>query len=180
MLQGKILLDADFTKAAFTTGLQQRKYPLVHVASHFQFALGDEASSFLLLGNGDRLSLEEINNETALFDGVELLTLSACETATSEAGEVGADGKEVEGFGELAQRQGATSVIASLWSVNDESTKNLMQKFYKFREAQPGILKVEALRQAQLALLQGDGSASSARFAHPHYWAPFILIGNWK
>jgi CHAT domain-containing protein len=127
-------------------------------------------------------------------------------------GNAAGDGKEVEGFGVLAQRQGAKAVVATLWPVADESTKALMQEFYRRRETQPGVPKIEALRQAQLALLRGqkpagdvvaqekrglsepmaersDGSVLAlprfplnprAPYAHPFYWAPFILIGNWK
>jgi len=81
------------------------------------------------------------------------LRLSACNTAT---GGSGANGKEVEGFGGLAQRQGAKAVVASLWAVADRSTKSLMQEFYKLREAKDGLPKSEALREAQLELLNGN------------------------
>src|SRR5205085_8206955 len=142
---------------------------------------------------GQRLSLAQLKTATNLFGGVELLTLSACETAV---GGTGADGKEVEGFAVLAQRQGAKAVIASLWPVADRSTRQLMQHFYQLHNAQPGTPKVESLRQAQLALLRGtaaDTEASTQRglggqlvtartsgapSAHPYFWAPFILIGN--
>ena len=204
VLPGQVKLDEAFTEDAMKASLRQR-YSVVHVASHFNFRPGNEADSFLLLGDGSHLSLEEIKNLPNVFAGVDLLTLSACDTAT---GGVGADGKEVEGFGVLAQRQGAKSVMASLWPVADESTKLLMPEFYRLRETEDGILKAEALRQAQLLLLTGKvkGSGSVERrgsrlanqdsaamaagakpftfdptkpFAHPHYWAPFILIGNW-
>jgi len=79
------------------------------------------------------LSLAQIKTLPNIFSGVDLLTLSACNTAT---GGTGANGKEVEGFGVLAQRQGAKSVIASLWPVADSSTKVLMQEFYRLREVQ--------------------------------------------
>jgi CHAT domain-containing protein len=94
-------------------------------------------------------------------------------------------------------------VLASLWKVSDASTATLMTVLYRLREEQ-GVTKAEALRQAQLALLHGKHSAelSSTRgiapaaagvraraprfvaepgrpFAHPFYWAPFILMGNW-
>jgi CHAT domain-containing protein len=89
-----------------------------------------------------------------VFGGVDLLTLSACNTA---AGGAERDGKEVEGFGVLAQRQGAKAVVATLWPVEDASTKELMQTFYRLRDTQPGISKAEALRQAQLRLLTVTG-----------------------
>ena len=127
----------------------------------------------------------------------------------SPTGGSGANGKEVEGFGVLAQRQGAKAVVASLWPVGDRSTKELMQDFYRLREAKAGTSKAEALRQAQLTLLRGgkpnmaegpqnnrqivrdeEKSPAPAKplfkldpnrpYAHPYYWAPFILIGNWK
>ncbi len=202
VLPGTIKLDEQFTQEAMLTGLRQRP-PVVHVASHFQFKPGNETDSALLLGDGQFLSLAQIKALPNVFSGVELLTLSACNTATSGSG---ATGKEVEGFGVLAQRQGAKAVIASLWPVADRSTKNLMQEFYKLREAKANITKAEALQQAQIKLLRGalqvTGEALAARaithatdtttnlpkfkvdpkapYAHPCYWAPFILIGNWK
>jgi CHAT domain-containing protein len=159
-----------------------------------------------LLGDGHKLSIAELRHYK--FAGIELLTLSACNTAFSAGG----NGKEIESFAMLAQEQGAQSVLASLWSVADESTKELMQAFYRTREANKGTSKAEALRQAQLALLHGnhrdtlsdmtrgvvqisrDSPSTDAQsntapqfvkdpgapFAHPYYWAPFILIGNWR
>ncbi len=205
VLPGIIKLDEAFTQEAMLTGLRQRP-PVVHIASHFQFSPGNETNSALLLGDGSFLTLAQIKSLPNVFGGVELLTLSACNTAT---GGSGANGKEVEGFGVLAQRQGAKAVIASLWPVADRSTKNLMQEFYKLREAKDGLTKAEALREAQLKLLRGEitidttilvlnrqivhdedkpGTLKQPRFnpdpkkpyAHPYYWAPFILIGNWK
>jgi CHAT domain-containing protein len=205
VLPGTIKLDEAFTQEAMLAGLRQRP-PVVHVASHFQFAPGNETASALLLGDGTFLSLAQIKSLPNVFGGVELLTLSACNTAT---GGSGANGKEVEGFGVLAQRQGAKAVVASLWPVADRSTKELMQDFYRLREAQGGLTKGEALRQAQLLLLRGGRSKGAGGdmsnrqiiheaeksatvgkplfksdpnkpYAHPYFWAPFILIGNWK
>ena len=202
VLPGLIKLDEAFTQEAMLSELCKRN-PVVHIASHFRFQPGNETNSALLLGDGQFLSLANIKSLPNVFAGVELLTLSACNTAT---GGSGANGKEVEGFGVLAQRQGAKAVIASLWPVADRSTKNLMQEFYKLREAKADVPKVEALRQAQIKLLRGElqvtGEVLAARsiiheedktanlpkfkidpkapYAHPYYWAPFILIGNWK
>ena len=118
-----------------------------------------------------------------------------------------ASGKEVEGFGALAQRLGARSVLASLWPVADASTPTLMREFYRLRRASRTMSKAAGLRQAQLELLRGKVAASTppskanraqrakiagaantdlplfmadpkAPYAHPFYWAPFVLIGN--
>jgi CHAT domain-containing protein len=198
ILPGTIALDDGFTEAAMKGALRKRP-ALVHIASHFQFQPGDETTSFLLLGDGKHLSLDQIKNIS--FGGVKLLTLSACDTAS---GGTSADGTEVEGFAVLAQRQGAQAVLASLWPVADSSTQQLMHAFYREREKLAGTPKSHALRQAQLSLL-GEKAPAAARpnpapieergarglqpkfeadpeapFAHPYFWAPFVLIGNWK
>jgi CHAT domain-containing protein len=108
--------------------------------------------------------------------------LSACETG------VGGNGEEIDGFGELAQQRGAKSVIASLWPVADESTKELMVAFYRNLKDGKVTSKIEALRQAQLELadledlLAKDKKRSKQRtkYSHPYYWGPFIMIGNWR
>jgi CHAT domain-containing protein len=167
ILHGEIKLDGQFTETSMRETLLKR-FPVVHIASHFRFMPGDQSKSFLLLGDGGHLSMAELKTLPNLFSGVQLLTLSACNTGVG-------DGAEVEGFGTLAQRQGAKSVIASLWPVADESTSRLMQEFYRIRESSPGMTKLEALREAQLELLHGAGTP----YAHPYYWAPFFLMGNW-
>ena len=110
--------------------------------------------------------------------------------------------KRWKGFAVLAQCQGAKAVIATLWAVADESTALLMKEFYRLRMSDPSITKAEALRQAHMALLTGKirGDASIDRgprttregeaprfvkdaqrpYAHPYFWAPFLLMGNWK
>jgi CHAT domain-containing protein len=225
LLEGEVLSDAKFTKSAMLTALKQKR-PLVHISSHFSFRPGDEGRSFLLLGDGSAMTLEEMKQEVNLFAGVELLTLSACNTAAQQ---VDANGREIDGFAELAQRLGAGSVMATLWPVADNSTPWLMREFYQSRQAGTGLSKAAAFRRAQLALLYGTAQTkplppaqkgtnssvqivvggvgagvtdrSSARvgvvyvaendapmfnrdenkpFAHPYYWAPFILMGNFK
>ena len=196
VLKGRVLLDEAFTAEAFRASLRARR-PLVHIATHFQFSPGNETDSFLVLGDGNRLTLADLRSSPNLFSGVELLTLSACNTAV---GDNGASGAEVEGAAVLAQRNGAKAVVASLWPVADDSTRVFMEAFYRARR-RPGATKASALREAQLALLQGIGKSANggterglkipapggtfsapadAPYAHPFYWAPFILIGNWK
>jgi len=201
VLAGEIKLDDRFTEQSMRDTLHKR-YPVIHIASHFRFQPGDDAKSFLLLGDGGHLTLAELKTWANLFGGVQLLTLSACNTGVG-------DGAEVEGFGALAQIQGAKAVVASLWPVADASTSRLMQEFYRIRESPAGVTKLEALREAQLALLRGavqiepaqersrgvvvnQASSGAARpeapsfpisarapYAHPYYWAPFFLMGNW-
>jgi CHAT domain-containing protein len=200
VLPGTIKLDEAFTGPEMLAALR-RGYPVVHIASHFRLHPGDETASFLLLGDASRLSLAQVNTWPTVFGGVELLTLSACHTATGGAA---ADGREVEGFAVMAQRQGAKAVVATLWPVEDISTHEVMQTFYRLRDAQPGLSKAEALQQAQRQLLAGlepfvtaTGARDSApehtrtppaplpaltrtAYTHPYYWAPFVLMGNWK
>ena len=150
VLPGRIRLDEAFTDAALRAALRQH-YPVVHIASHFQLNPGDDTASFLLLGDGSHLPLAQLKTWPQPFQGVELLTLSACNTAVSSSG---TEGQEVEGLAVLAQRQGAKAVVATLWPVVDASTQVLMQTFYRLRESQPGLPKVEALRQARFSYWQ--------------------------
>lgn len=162
---GRILLDESFTKANMRDALRQR-YPLIHLSTHGSFVPGDPDASFLLLGDGSRLTLKEFIDTAGDFRGVELLVLTVCNTAL--VGE--ADGREVEGFPEVAQRLGARSVLAGLWSPNDESRKELMGAF--FRNLRTGVPKDEALRRAQVEMLR------RRVFSHPYYWASFVLFGD--
>jgi CHAT domain-containing protein len=181
-LPGRILLDTSFTEAAFRAGLHQR-YPVVHIASHFVFNPTSDSASFLLLGD-KKLSLAELRenkNDDYTFQGVQLLTLSACETAAGSTG----DGREIDGLGFLAENNGAHSVLATLWSVYDDSTGELMRSFYKELADNPNMTKAEALQRAQLALLNGvvkpaprGNGPTLDSFANPYFWASFILIGN--
>lgn len=149
ILEGEVVSDRRFTRDAFYESLKRRR-PLVHVASHFSFRPGDGSRSYLLMGDSTVLTLDDMKGQGRLFEGVELLTLSACNTAATLAD---AGGREIDGFAELAQRLGAGSVMATLWQVSDSSTPWLMKKFYADREA--GRTKAEALRNAQLELLNG-------------------------
>ena len=224
IITGTVLSDAQFNKASFLTTVKQKR-PLVHISSHFSFRPGDDTRSFLLLGDGTALTLNELKRQERLFDGVELLTLSACNTAATQPD---ASGREIDGFAELAQRLGAGAVMATLWQVSDASTPRLMRDFYALRQnEQTNLNKAESLRKAQLSLLNGaakteplsdapkgkstvelkvvKNAAEQTRdntradliyvsekdappfkkdvkkpFAHPYYWSPFVLVGNWK
>jgi CHAT domain-containing protein/Tfp pilus assembly protein PilF len=205
VIMGKRLLDDEFTLKAFRDNLG--RYQVVHIASHFNFHPGKDTDSYLLLGGGEKrkLTLQEIRNGNTLFNGVEQLTLSACDTATGSGGQ----GAEIESFGVVAKEQGAQTVMATLWPVADASTRDLMVEYYRQLQLSEKLTKAEALHRAQMKLLRGesqqivtgaevfprtakivgDGTGSrmpeykrdpNAPYAHLYYWAPFILIGNWR
>ena len=197
VLPGKISVDSAFSRKAVLGALEEG-FPVLHIASHFVFNPGTELESFLLMGDKSRLSLKEMKDDDYDFRKVDLIALSACETAVGG----GADnfGREIEGFAALVQKQGARSVIATLWQVADESTAELMALFYANRSV-GHFSKAEALRQAQLTLLRGEvgsdeatsvtqraavtsilkthANVKSGRYSHPFFWAPFVLTGNW-
>ena len=177
VLPGEAHFDFDFTANQLRDALD-KSYPVLHIASHFVFKPGNESNSFLLLGDGKQLTLRDLKDDDFRFRDVDLITLSACETAVGGGND--ANGLEIEGFGALAQKQGAKSVIATLWSVADKSTGILMQNLYRIREQTKGITKVESLREAQLGFINGlVKSPPEYSYTHPFFWAPFILMGNW-
>jgi CHAT domain-containing protein len=191
-VDGSIRLDAEFTKSSFQQDLAGRVNPIVHIATHFDAQPGVAANSNLLLGDGTKLSLEEIKDSTRLFDAVDLLTLSACSTGFQIDT---ADGVEVDSLGSIAHNLGAKGVVASLWNVSDEATAVLMQSLYRNWKEHPELGKGEALRHAQRQMIAGElhpdaeqmaarglGGADAGKpprnWQHPYYWAPFIQIGN--
>lgn len=171
-LEGRSYLDEAFTPDRLKELAEQ--VSVVHVASHFQFRPGTHEASALLVGDGSLLSLKALRDEGVRFDGVRMLSLSACQTALG--GGRDAEGVEVEGLGALALDLGAQSVAATLWKVADASTADLMQDFYARWTG--GLPRAEALRAAQLRLLHREGTARD--WSHPFYWGPFILLGAWR
>ncbi len=179
-----VLLGHKFTREALLKSIPDHN--IIHLATNGAFVIDKPQDSFILLGNGDRITLGDV--ETWNLKNVDLVVLSACETGLgSQLG----NGEEILGFGYTMQEAGARAVIASLWSIDDGGTQVLMDAFYT-KLANGNITKAEALRQAQIALIASDDTASSQekgglavvrrqvknRFSHPFYWAPFILIGN--
>lgn len=165
ILNGRIELDGAFQKQKFFGDVRSGAFTVAHIASHYSFDPVRSDESFLLTGDGN-LTFAEMSEKRNLFGALDLLTLSACDTGLA------GNGKEAEGFAYLAQSLGAKSVIASLWKVSDAGTSEFMIRFYRLRADHPEMAKGEAFRQAQLSLLTGK--------AHPHYWASFVLIGNWR
>lgn len=188
----------EFLNQAFTFFTLRDNLPehqLLHIATHSKFVPGRANQSFLLLGTGEQLAIPEIENWLNLRN-IDLVVLSACETAL---GGPGLDGREISGVGYYFLKSGAKTVVASLWNVDDYSTRLLMEQFYKNLAKgtpQSPISKAEAMRDAQLMLLRGEdtplpttetsdrdrenssSTAQNSSLRHPFYWAPFILMGR--
>jgi len=161
-LRGGIsLLNADFTTGSLQSQRRQERFSVVHLATHGRFNPGQPSNSFIEFRN-ERLTFDKVRQLRLNKPQVELLVLSACETALGD--------RDAElGFAGFAHLAGVKSVLASLWLVSDEGTLELMTEFYQ--QLQKAPIKAEALRQAQLAMLKGE-------FSHPHYWSGFTMIGN--
>jgi CHAT domain-containing protein len=170
----KTLLNENFTRERLEEELGQTVYPILHIATHGQFSAIRE-DTFLVTGNNDKLTLNEleatISQVSRQPNSSELLALTACQTAVG-------DDRAALGLAGIAVRAGVSSALASLWSVNDASTAQLVTEFYA-NLRRPGVSKAEALRAAQRKLIEAKDTEVNDQYDHPAYWAPFILIGNW-
>lgn len=165
---GKVLADTRFRVEALGDQFRNHQYSIVHIASHARFER-EARQSFLLTYDG-RLTLDDLERfvRPGQFRGrpVELITLSACQTAAG-------DDRAALGLAGVAVKSGARSALATLWFVNDQSSSELVAEFYRQVRENPGRSKAEALRAAQGSLLD------DRRYRHPCYWAPYLIIGNW-
>jgi CHAT domain-containing protein len=167
LYEGTVLKNSHFTQSNIAEELGDTPYSIVHVASHGKFQ-SDVSNTYLLTYDGklNMNTLEGYMASTKYRDNpVELLTLSACQTAVG-------DDKAALGLGGVAVKAGARSALATLWYINDQASSQLIKDFYaNMKDAD--VSKAGALRQAQLSMIKDP------RFSHPSYWAPFLLIGNW-
>jgi CHAT domain-containing protein len=167
-VQSQVLLNQQFTTQAFQTEIASQSFLIAHLATHGQFS--SKAEETFILAWDKPMNVNELNvllrtRDQQRSQPLELLVLSACETAAG-------DQRAALGLAGVAIRAGARSTVASLWSVNDESTALLMNQFYQIliNQSQP---RVEALRRAQLMLLK------TSEYQLPLFWAPYVLVGNW-
>ena len=165
---GEVLLNEKFTKTTLQNKIDAVGFPVIHLATHGQFS--SKAENTFILTWDDRINVNELDNLLRTTDlrrssPIELLVLSACQTALG-------DNRAALGIAGVAVRAGARSTLATLWSVNDEATAELMIRFYQ-ELANSTVTKAEALRRAQLSILQNP------KYQQPYYWAAYILVGNW-
>jgi CHAT domain-containing protein len=170
------LLNQEFTTKTIQKQLKLN-FPVVHLATHGLFSSNPQ-KNFIITGDGKSISIDELS--TLLKEPgttIELLVLSACETATG-------DERAVLGLAGIAVRSGARSTLATLWPVGDASTTKFMGQFYEGLKKPEGK-QADAFRNAQLSLL--ESLKLNPPFPelknlppHPYYWAPYVLVGNWQ
>jgi CHAT domain-containing protein len=161
------LVNETFLLSNVQAELQENPFTIVHIASHGQFR--ENADDTFLLTFDEKLTLDQLDAMIGLLrfrdEPLELLTLSACQTAAG-------DDRAALGLAGIAVKAGARSALATLWFINDQASAALVGAFYQYLQ-DPSLSRATALQQAQLTLIQDQ------RYGHPAYWAPFLLINNW-
>lgn len=187
--QSKSFLNQEFTLSNLKSQRTEEPFKIIHLATHADFQPGVPSNSYIQLWD-EKLTLDQMGQLNWNNPPVELLVLSACETAVGDA--------QVElGFAGLAVQARVKSAIASLWKVSDAGTLGLMTQLYEDLKTAP--IKAEALRQAQIAMLKGEvrlegGNLHTPRgtiplppelelignedFSAPYYWAGFTMVGS--
>ncbi|NEQ23845.1 MAG: CHAT domain-containing protein [Microcoleus sp. SIO2G3] len=162
------LLNQEFTRDRLQEELRRTTFPIVHMATHGQFGTEPD-STFLVTGDRQKLTITDLDSilrQIPIDRTVELLSLTACQTAAG-------DDRSALGLAGVAVQAGVRSALASLWFIDDVATAQIATQFYA-NLRNPALSKAEALQAAQIALIQSGGQN-----ARPAYWAAFVLIGNW-
>jgi len=165
-ISSQVIMNENLTNQNLEKALSTTSFNTIHLATHGQFSSNAD-QTFILTWN-KKLNVKEFDallkiSEKNDTTPVELLVLSACQTASG-------DKRATLGLAGVAIRSGARSTIGSLWPVNDETTAIFMTTFYEALN-RPGISKAEALSIAQRDVL--------TKYSSPYYWAPFVIVGNW-
>ncbi|MEK7991031.1 MAG: CHAT domain-containing protein [Thiotrichaceae bacterium] len=168
---GAPLINKDFIVSKLQKEIKQIDYSVLHIASHGQFRAN--LSDTFILTYDDKLSMNKLEKLIQFMrlqgNEVNLLTLSACETA------VGND-RAALGLAGVAIKAGVKSAFASLWQVDDVATPAVVIEFYKQLKNQD-VSMAKALQNAQKQILN---RSDYKLYQHPYYWSAFLLIGNWQ
>jgi CHAT domain-containing protein len=199
-IRGRILLDRTFTVPTFAEAMKQNP-DVIHLATHFVHKVGDNSDStdgyLFLTDESDptkvsKLSIADFQDTLNIdLSGAELITLSAC--STGEPNEISSF-QDVDSLATVLRRRGARSVLAPLWKTDDTASRLFMASFYAYWSSHPQLGKIEALRQTQLKMLNGEigrklekvqGILASpdphrGYYAHPFYWATYELNGDFR
>lgn len=164
---GPSVLDDQFQLGKVEGALKEEPFSILHIASHG--TVGRDVQSSYILAYDEKITMDRLSQLVGLYrfrdTPLELLTLSACETAAG-------DDRAALGLAGVAIKAGARSALATLWFIDDAATSDLIAEFYRQLQ-QPDRSKAVALQQAQLSILKDPTRA------HPTFWAPFLLINNW-
>jgi CHAT domain-containing protein/Tfp pilus assembly protein PilF len=167
LYQADKLINEEFRTGSLEQELRESRYGMLHIATHGKFST-DANDSFLLTFDG-KLTMSMLDQLIGLFrfrqDPLELLTLSACQTAVG-------DDRAALGLAGVAIKAGARSALATLWFINDEASAALVSEFYR-QLRDPSVSKAMAIQRAQIKLL------NDRIYDHPAYWSPFLLLNNW-
>ncbi len=163
------LLDEQFSQNEFAKQIKARPISIVHLATHGQFS--SQADNTYIAAWQNKIKVNELydllQTRTQINrNPIELMFLSACQTAAG-------DKRAALGLAGVAVRAGARSTIATLWTVKDDSSAILVDKFYKHLSDPKISNKANALQLAQQDLLKDNN------YNKPLYWAAYVLIGNW-
>ena len=164
---GTQLLNKNFQIDTMQKEMREEDFSIVHIASHGLVESNVEDS--FLLAYDEKITMDRLADLVGLFKfrktPLELLTLSACETAAG-------DDKAALGLAGVAVKAGARSALATLWFIDDKVASDLVGEFYRqLRDS--SLSKAQALQQAQMKVLE------TPEYQHPNYWSPFLLINNW-
>jgi len=165
LLSSEQLLNQEFIRSQVQQKLKQNPYEIFHVATHGNFS-SDPKETYILLYD-QKLLVREFNQLFRANNPLELLVLSACETATG-------DRRAALGLAGMALRGGAKSTLSTLCQVDDASTSTVMSTFYQELANHPQLPKAEALRNAQLKLWK-----TNPEWQLPFFWSSYVLVGNW-
>jgi CHAT domain-containing protein len=163
LLDGHCYLEEEATIARLIE--QVPGSPIIHLATHGESRLDAPNFSHVRLADGQLNAIDAFSLD---LSQCELVTLSGCETGLA----LSSGGDEQLGLGRAFLAAGATSMVMSLWQVEDTATNELMKVFYRYLLA--GESRVQALRAAQCDLLQQTESI----YIHPYFWAAFRLVGE--
>ncbi len=174
-ISSRKIINAQFTTKEFKKEIGGAGFPIVHLATHGEFS--SKAEDTFILAWDNRINVIDFGNllRNSTFNQgipIELLVLSACETARG-------DERAALGLAGVAVRAGARSTLATLWLVEDKSTAQIMGELYRqLKQAkEKKINRAQVLQNSQLSLLK---DLKEMKYHHPHYWAPFVLVGNWQ
>jgi len=161
------LVDQQFRVANLERALKDEAYTIVHIASHGQF--GDNVQNTFVLAFDEKVTMNRLDELVGVFkfrdEPLELLTLSACDTAAG-------DDRAALGLAGVAIKAGARSALATLWNINDQASVVLVADFYRALQ-DPSVSRAVALQRAQTKLL------ADPRYEHPGFWSPFLLLNTW-